>query len=71
MTQLVSPSSRHGRSEPDARHANNQYQQSFGHQPLPEFVGDARGRHATPHGQNFERVDRLDPARQPHPRQPV
>jgi LCP family protein required for cell wall assembly len=53
VTQLMSPSSRHGRGEPDARHATHHH---FGYGPVPEPLGNARGRHATPRGQGFERV---------------
>lgn len=53
MTQLMSPSSRHGRGEPDARHATHHHS---GYPPVSEQAGLARGRHATPRGQGFERV---------------
>lgn len=56
MTQLASSSSRHGRSEVDARHANPHYYQPFGQPTPPGSSGGGRGRHATGYGQNFERV---------------
>lgn len=53
VTQLMPLSSRHGRSEPDARHATHHH---LGYPPLVLSSRPARGRHATPRGQNFERI---------------
>ena len=56
MTQLASPSSRHGRGEPDARHANPAHFLPSSISPAPRGGIAPRGRHATPQGQNFERI---------------
>lgn len=51
MTQVVSPSSRRARRDQDARHATHQHHPATSLSP-----GTARGRHATPRGQNFPRI---------------
>ena len=56
MTQLASPSSRHGRGEPDARHANPAHFLPSLTSPAPLSDVPPRGRHATTQGQNFERI---------------
>jgi LCP family protein required for cell wall assembly len=58
VTQIVSHSSRRSRHEPDARHANSHSHahSPFNYHPIPEPNDQARGRHATSYGQNFERV---------------
>jgi polyisoprenyl-teichoic acid--peptidoglycan teichoic acid transferase len=59
VTQLASPSSRHGRGDSDARHANPAHYPPSPSSPVaPASSRDdaPRGRHATAQGQNFERI---------------
>lgn len=53
MTQLASPTSRHGRSGQGAGYGSSA---EYGYRPAPEPTGPGRGRHATPVGQGFGRV---------------
>lgn len=56
MTQLVSPSSRRGRQDPDARHAAPHHHHSGITPGQQGGSAAARGRHATTLGQGFGRI---------------